>query len=74
MELRRRTLTAAVRLATVMSVVAAAIAFAVAQLADVHHAIVVVPVIVIAFAASWIQTEWIRRRAIAELALARART
>ncbi len=61
MDLRRRTWIAALRLAAVLSVVAGAVAAGVSALGDVPQAAVVLPVIVVAFAASWIQTGRIRR-------------
>ncbi len=69
MEIRRRTWAAAVKLAIVLSVVAAALAFGVSRLGDVPDAAVVLPVMVVAFIASWVQTERIRRRAIADMAI-----
>lgn len=74
MELTRRTWTAAVKLAVVVSVLAAAAAFGVSRLGDVPRVAVVVPVIVIAFAASWLQTERIRRQAIADMVIVPARS
>jgi hypothetical protein len=61
MDLRRRTWIAALRLAAVLSVVAGAAAAGVSALGDVPQAAIVLPVIVVAFAASWIQTGRIRR-------------
>jgi hypothetical protein len=69
MEIRRRTWAAAVKLAIVLSVVAAGLAFGVSRLGDVPDAAVVLPVMVVAFIASWVQTERIRRRAIADMAI-----
>lgn len=69
MEISRRTWSAAVKLAVVLSVLAAGFALGVSRLGDVPQAVVVVPVIVIAFVASWIQTERIRRNAIAEMVI-----
>ena len=74
MEISRRTWTAAVKLAVVLSVLAAGLAFGVTRLGDVPQAAVVVPVIVIAFVASWINTGRIRRRAIAEMVIIPARS
>ncbi len=74
MEVSRRTWTAAVKLAVVLSVVAAGIAFAVSRIGEVPQAAIVVPVIVVAFVASWIQTERIRRRAIADMVIVSARS
>jgi hypothetical protein len=67
MEIARRTWTAAVKLAVVASMLAAAFALGVSRLGDVPEAAVVVPVIVVAFASSWIQTDRIRRRAPADM-------
>ena len=61
MELRRRTWSAAVQLAVVVSIVAVLLALPVSAMADVPQAAVVLPVIVIAFAASWIRTGQVRR-------------
>jgi hypothetical protein len=61
MELRRRTWIAALRLAFLISVLAASSAIAISATGDVPQAAVVLPVIVVAFTASWIQTGRIRR-------------
>ena len=74
MEVSRRTWTAAVKLAVVLSLVAAGLAFAVSRIGEVPQAAIVVPVIVVAFVASWIQTERIRRRAIADMVIVSARS
>jgi hypothetical protein len=74
MEVSRRTWNAAIKLAVVLSALAALVAFGVSRSGDVPQAAVVVPVIVIAFAASWIQTERIRRRAIADMVIIPARS
>jgi hypothetical protein len=66
MEISHRTWTAAVRLGVVVSVLAASLACVVALLGDVPQAAIVLPVIIVAFTASWIQTERIRRQALAE--------
>lgn len=71
MEINRRTWTAAVKLAVVVSVVAALLAVAVSLLGDVPEAAVVIPVIVVAFVASWVQTGRVRRDAIADLIVLR---
>ncbi|MFT4659120.1 MAG: hypothetical protein ACJAXA_001860 [Candidatus Aldehydirespiratoraceae bacterium] len=73
MEINRRTWTAAVKLAVVLSVLAAAVASAISLLGEVPQAAVVLPVIIVAFGASWIQTERIRRRAIADMIIVPAR-
>lgn len=69
MELRRRSWTAAVRLAVLISIVAGVAAVAVSVLGEVPQAAVVLPVIVIAFTASWIQTARIHRAAAAPAVL-----
>lgn len=74
MEISRRTWTAAVKLAVVVSALAAVFALAVSRLGDVPEAAVVLPVIVVAFVASWIQTERIRRRANDDMVLLPARS
>jgi hypothetical protein len=63
MDLRRRTWIAALRLAVVLSVAAGVVAAALSTLGDVPQAAVVLPVIVIAFTASWVQTGRVRRAA-----------
>jgi hypothetical protein len=60
-ELRRRTWFAALQLAVVISVLAVLVALVASALGDVPQAAVVLPVIVVAFAASWIRTERVRR-------------
>lgn len=67
MEIARRTWTAAIKLAVVVSVLAATAAFAVSRIGGVPRFAVVIPVIVVAFAASWMQTERIRRQADADM-------
>ena len=74
MEVSRRTWTAAVKLAVVLSVLAAGLAFGVSRVGEVPQAAIVVPVIVVAFVASWVQTERIRRRAIADMVIVSARS
>lgn len=61
MELRRRTWVAAIKLAIIVSTVAAVVAIVVSSLGDVSPAAIVAPVAVVAFAASWIQTGRVRR-------------
>ena len=61
MELRRRTWSASVQLAVVASFVAVLVAMAASAMGDVPQAAVVLPVILLAFAASWIRTGQIRR-------------
>jgi hypothetical protein len=60
-ELSRRTWNAAVKLAVTMSIVAALIAVALTSAGNVPQAAIVLPMIVIAFTASWIQTGRMRR-------------
>ena len=60
-ELSRRTWNAAVKLAVTMSIVAALIAVALTSAGNVPQPAVVLPMIVIAFTASWIQTGRMRR-------------
>lgn len=59
-ELSRRTWTAAIRLAVVISVLAAALAVTLSALGNVPDVAIVLPVIVVAFTASWVQTSRIR--------------
>ncbi len=73
MEISRRTWNAAIKLAVVLSAIAAGVAFVVSRSGEVPEAAVVLPVIVVAFVASWIQTERIRRRAIADMVIIPAR-
>ncbi len=74
MEVSRRTWNAAIKLAVVLSALAALVAFVVSRSGDVPQAAVVLPVIVVAFVASWIQTERIRRQAIADMVILSARS
>ena len=74
MEVSRRTWTAAVKLAVVLSVCAAGLAFGVSRIGEVPQAAIVVPVIIVAFIASWVQTERIRRRAIDDMVILSARS
>jgi hypothetical protein len=67
MEISRRTWTAAFKLAVVLSTVAALVAVAASSLADLPQAAIVLPVIVVAFVASWIQTGRVRRTALNDL-------
>jgi hypothetical protein len=60
-ELSRRTWNAAVKLAIVMSIVAALVAVTLTSTRDVPQAAIVLPMIVIAFTASWIQSGRMRR-------------
>lgn len=65
MELDRRTWSAAVRLAMKISLVAVLLAVIVSTLGDVPQAAIVLPVIVVAFVTSWVQTGRVRRATIA---------
>jgi hypothetical protein len=60
-ELSRQTWTAAVKLAVVISIVAGLAAALVSTVGDIPQAAIVLPVIVVAFSASWIQTNRVRR-------------
>lgn len=64
-ELSRRTWIAAVKLAAVISVVAAVVAIVVSSIGDVSHATIVAPVIIVAFIASWVQTGRVLRSQVA---------
>ena len=68
MEISRRTWAAAVRLAAVLSVVAAIVAVIASEVGGVPNTLIVLPVIVVAFTASWVQTERIRRQALTDVA------
>lgn len=61
MELSRHTWNAAIQLAVVISLVAGLAAIVVSAAGDVPQAAIVLPVIVIAFTASWIRTDRVRR-------------
>jgi hypothetical protein len=61
-ELSRRTWNAAVKLAVVLSIAAALLVVAVRPSGSVPQAAIVLPVIVVAFTASWIQTGRVRRQ------------
>ena len=60
-ELSRHTWNAAIKLAVVISVMAGLAAVIVSAIGDVPQAAIVLPVIVVAFSASWIQTSRVRR-------------
>jgi membrane protein YdbS with pleckstrin-like domain len=60
-ELSRRTWNAAVKLALIISISAAVLAVAISAAGDVPQVAIVLPVIVVAFVASWIQTGRVRR-------------
>ncbi len=65
----RRTWNEAVKLALLMSIIAGLVAVAASAAGEVPQAAIVLPVIVVAFAASWIQTGRVRRQAVrAEIA------
>lgn len=64
MELQRRTWSAAVRVALVLSVIAAVLAVAVRAAGDVPQAAIVLPAMAVAFTASWIQTGRVRREPV----------
>lgn len=57
----RRTWAAAIRLAVVVSVLAAVLAVVASSLGNLPDAAIVLPVIIVAFTASWVQTSRIRR-------------
>lgn len=61
-ELSRRTWNAALRLAVIISIAAASLVVAVQPGGSVPQAAIVLPVIVVAFTASWIQTGRVRRQ------------
>ena len=61
MEHDRHTWTAAIKLAVVISVMAGLAAMAASAAGDVPQALIVLPVIVVAFTASWVQTTRVRR-------------
>jgi hypothetical protein len=63
-ELSRRTWNAAVKLAVAMSVVAVLVAVGLTSAGDVAQEAIVLPMIVIAFTASWIQTNRMRREPV----------
>ena len=65
MELRRRTWSAAIRLAVVASAVAVTILVAAARLGGVPDAAVALPLVVASFGASWVQTGRVRRDVLA---------
>jgi len=61
-ELRRRTWVAALRLAVIVSIIGAVIAIGASVVGDVAQAAIVIPVIIVGFAASWVQTGRVQRR------------
>lgn len=64
MDISRRTWIAAVKLAVVISTIAALVAVAVSSSAQIPDAAIVAAVAVVAFAASWIQTGRVRNAAV----------
>lgn len=58
----RQTWNSVLRLALIVSVIAAVVAIAVSAAGDVPQAAIVLPVIVVAFTASWVQSGRARRR------------
>ena len=60
-ELSRRTWNAAVKLAMIISISAVVLAVTVSAAGDVPQVAIVLPVIVVAFVASWIQTGRVQR-------------
>lgn len=67
MEISRRTWAAAVKLAAVLSIAAAVVAVLASQLGNIPNVLIVLPVVVVAFTASWVQTERIRKQALTEV-------
>ena len=61
MEISRRTWAAALKLAFVVSLVAALLAVAASTLGNVPAAAIVLPVVVVAFTLSWVQTGRVMR-------------
>ncbi len=64
MEISRRTWIAAVKLAVVLSSVAALAAVIIASVGNVSDTTIVATVAVVAFAVSWVQTGRVRRSAV----------
>lgn len=60
-ELRRRTWIAALKLALAMSALAAVVTVAASATGEVPQVAIVIPVIVVGFVASWVQTGRVRR-------------
>jgi hypothetical protein len=73
MDVRRSTWTAAIKLAIVLSFAAVAIAIVSTRLGNVPQAAIIIPVMLVAFSASWIQTERIYRRKTTSLVILPAR-
>ncbi|MGI9645229.1 MAG: hypothetical protein ACR2O6_07970 [Ilumatobacteraceae bacterium] len=66
MELRRRTWIAALKLAVVISIAAAILAAVISSAGSVNEIAIVLPVIVIAFVASWVQSGRVQRSTVTE--------
>ena len=66
MEISRRTWIAAIKLATVISAVAALIAIGASSIGEVSAFALIIPVVVVAFAASWVQTGRVQRMYVAQ--------
>ena len=64
-ELEHRTWIAAVKLAFAASVTAVIFAIGMSTFGDVPHAVIVLPVIVVAFATSWVRTGRVREQPVA---------
>ena len=62
METDRQTWPAVLKLALLISVIAAFVAIAVSATGDIPQAAIVLPVIVVAFTASWVQSGRAQRR------------
>jgi hypothetical protein len=60
-ELSRRTWNAAVKLAVIISISAVVLAVTVSAAGDVPQVAIVLPVIIVAFVASWVQTGRVQR-------------
>ncbi|MFN3257216.1 MAG: hypothetical protein ACE37B_16145 [Ilumatobacter sp.] len=73
MEVTRRTWTAAVKLAAVVSVVSVVIAVLASRFTEMPQAAIVLPVIVVAFVASWIQTGRVRQAVVDDRVLVGSR-
>ncbi len=65
MKLEQRTWVAAVRLAVTASIAAVIFAIGMSSIGDVPHAAIVLPVIVVAFAASWVRSGRLRDQPVA---------
>lgn len=73
MEISRRTWAAALKLGGVVSVLGVIAAVVATRVADISQAAIVLPIIVVAFVASWIQTGRVRRATVAEMVIVPAR-